>query len=152
MKRGVLVSVCVLMMLGIGAGVFLYRPVTFAIGLHHLIVERERQLLYNTDHQALARLMRDYAARRVWSSGQPPKSDMGAFIYFWGEDESLTDSLRLLKPSSGKITADEFELEFGGTFMHFGVRVFRPGLAGSGTKRLADGLWFYAEDEKVPSL
>jgi hypothetical protein len=73
---------------------------------------------------------------------------MGPFIFFWGEDASLPDSLRLLKPSAGKITADEFQLEFGGTFLHFGVRAFRPGLTGSGTKRLADGFWFYAEDEK----
>jgi hypothetical protein len=151
MKRGVLLGICVLIVLAIGAGIFLYRPITFVFGLHHAIVERERQLLYDTDHQALARLMRDYAGTRVWSSAQPPQSNLGAFIFFWGDDSSLPDSLRLLKPSSGKITVDEFQLEFGGTFLHFGVRAFRPGLPGNGTKRLADGFWFYAEDEKVPA-
>ena len=35
--------------------------------------------------------------------------------------------------------------------LSFGISVWREGLKGYGTKKLTDGVWFYSEDERVPS-
>ncbi len=148
MKRVIIVGACLLIA---GAAVWLYPVVSFVGGLDHLIKKRERQLLYDTDHRALAEIMRDFATERQWSSGQPPRSDFGDFVHFPSNDPSLPPAVRLLKPSGVVIFSDRVELEFGGALLHFGVAVFRPGIAGEGTKQLGEGIWFYAENGRVPS-
>ena len=101
-----------------------HSPVAFVIGLHRAINERARTLLYDVDHEALASVMRQFASEREWSSGQPPRSDFGDFVYFRGSDPSLPAALRLLKASSVRIFDDRVECEFGGAFLHFGVAAF----------------------------
>jgi len=73
----------------------------------------------------------------------------GTFLY--GDDPSVPAALKLLKPSSIRINDENIDLEFGGALLHFGIRAFRPGLAGSGTKQLGEGLWFYSENGRFPS-
>jgi hypothetical protein len=126
-------------------------PIAFVLGLRHAITQGEQALLYQTDHKVLAQVMREFASERQWSSGHPPRSTFGDFIFFYGEDSSLPLALRVLKPSSVRVFDDRVECEFGGAFLHFGIAAFRPGLAGHGTKKLGDGIWFYAEDGRVPS-
>jgi hypothetical protein len=129
-----------------------HSPLAFVIALRHSINQRERGLLYQTDHAALAQIMREFATDRQWASGQPTKSEFDPLAAFRASDESLPPALRVLKPSGILIFDDRIELEFGGAFLHFGIRAFRPGLPGNGTKRLGDGIWFYSEDGYVPSL
>jgi hypothetical protein len=133
-----------------------HSPLAFVIGLRHAINQRERGLLYDTDHAVLAQIMREFATDRQWASGQPTKSEFGPpefgpLIAFGASDQSLPPALRVLKPSRIIIFDDRIELEFGGAFLHFGIRAFRPGLPGNGTKRLGEGVWFYSEDGYVPS-
>jgi hypothetical protein len=59
-------------------------------------------------------------------------------------------ALRVLKPSAISVHPDYIALDFGGPFFQMDIRAFKPGLAGEGTKRLADGLWFYSEDGSYP--
>src|ERR1700724_898935 len=112
-----------------------HSPLAFVIGLRHAISQRERGLLYDTDHAALAHIMRDFAAERQWSLNAAPTPPFGwtswpgeSFVYFRSNDESFPPALRMLKPSSVSIFEDHIELEFGGAFLHFGIRAFRPGL------------------------
>src|SRR2546425_8578405 len=144
-KRRVIMAVCALIL---GAAIWWllraeHSPVAFVIGMRHAINQRERGLLYDTDHAALAQVMREFASERQWSSGQRPRSSFGDFVYFAGDDLSLPPALRLLKPSSVRIFEDRIECEFGGPFLHFGVATFRPGISGHGTKHLGEGIWFY---------
>ena len=126
-------------------------PVAFTIGLSRLIRQRERTLLYETDHAVIANVMRDFATERRWSSDQPMSGAGHDPWMILGSDPSLPPAVRVLKPSSVFLFQDYVELEFGGALMHFGIRTFRPGLPGHGTKWLAEGVWFYAEDGRVPS-
>jgi hypothetical protein len=122
-------------------------PVAFVFGVERAITERQKIILYQIDHPSLAILLRDFATSQRWSVAEPPKD--GAFLY--GNDGSVPPALRLLKPSSIRINDKSIDLEFGGALQHFGISAFRPGLAGSGTKQLGEGLWFYSENGRFPS-
>jgi hypothetical protein len=126
-------------------------PVAFVIGLQHAINEHERILLYRIDHAALAQIMRELAQERRWTSTQVPRSKSEDPLIIDGSDPSLPPAARLMKPSHVVISDDHIEFEFGGAFLHFGIRTYRPGVPGEGNKRLGDGVWFFSEDGRVPS-
>ncbi|HSI12115.1 MAG TPA: hypothetical protein VK961_08730 [Chthoniobacter sp.] len=122
-------------------------PLSFVFGLDRSIAERQKIILYQIDHPSLAVLLRDFAARQRWSAAQPPQDS--AFLY--ADDPAVPPALKLLRPSSVRINDESIDLEFGGALLHFGISAFRPGLAGSGTKQLGEGLWFYSENGRYPS-
>lgn len=124
----------------------------FIFGMSRSIDAKKRVLLYHVDHAILGALLREFAANRRWSSGALPSREPEFISLALGRDDItvIAPALRLLKPTSVRLSDDEINLEFGGTFEHFGVRAFRPGLEGSGTKRLGAGLWFYAENGRCP--
>jgi hypothetical protein len=126
-------------------------PIAFVIALQRAVNERERALLYETDHPALAQVMREIAQERRWASPQPSTLAPDDPLILDGKDSSLPIAARLLKPSHIAVFRDHIEFEFGGALLHFGIRTYRPGIPGEGTKRLGDGIWFYAEDGRVPS-
>ena len=119
----------------------------FAFGLSRSIAERQRIILYQIDHPSLAILLRDFATRQRWSVADSANKK----AVFHGDDPSVPPALKLLKPSSVYIDDDSIDLEFGGALLHYGISAFRPGLAGSGTKQLGEGLWFYSENGRFPS-
>ncbi len=108
--------------------------------MYHLNKQRERFILYNTDHVALGRVLRQFADQQKWA-----REDFSA------DNPLVPEALRVLKPSAIWMFEDYVELEFGGPFDDIGFRVFRPGLKGYGTKELGDGLWLYTEDGCCPS-
>lgn len=126
-------------------------PVAFTIALSREIHQREHALLYQTDHALVASAMREFATDRRWSHAQPPPSPGEDPWMYLGDNPLLPPAVRVLKPSSVFLFEDYVELEFGGALMHFGIRTFRPGLPGYGTKRLGEGVWFYSENGTVPS-
>ena len=97
---------------------------------------KERQLLYQTDSQKLLAACREICDKKL--TGGPTNPAMPAII-------------RSLKPNYVGVGDNEVDLEFGGGFFHYGVTAFRPGVRGAGTKEIIPGLWFYAENGKVPS-
>jgi hypothetical protein len=114
-------------------------PVSFIFAMHHAMRQHERFVLYEIDHAAIASELRDVASQRGWKQFDMPASD-----------PSFPPALRLLKPWGIWSSPDYAELEFGGAFGDIGIRAFRPGLAGYGTKQLGDGIWFYSEDGSCP--
>jgi hypothetical protein len=114
--------------------------------MHRLVLERERQLLYDIDHKTLASELRKFANEQRWGRSIR-NADPDAF----GMSNPTTPaSLRILKPSAIWIFDDRIQFDCGGPFFDFGVVVFPEGQEGTGAKRLADGVWFYSEDGRVP--
>jgi hypothetical protein len=112
-----------------------HSPLFFVTYMHHLNRQQERFILYNTDHVALGRVLRQFADDRKWA-----REDFSA------DSPQIPVALRVLKPSAIWMFEDYVEVEFGGPFGDIGFRAFRPGLKGYGTKELGDGLWLYTED------
>ncbi len=115
--------------------------------LRKQIVAKERVILYELDHSSLAKELREFA--KTMKQQQMTRDDSGIFIRL--DDPRFPDALKLLKPNSLRVCADYVSIEFGGPFLHFGITAFREGLEGKGTKKLGPGIWFYAEDERVPT-
>src|SRR5438874_497651 len=115
--------------------------------MHRLVLERERQLLYDVDHKTLASELQRFANEQRWSRNIR-NADPDAF----GTSNPATPaSLRILKPSAIWIFDDRIQFDCGGPFLDFGIVVFPEGTEGTGAKRLAAGVWFYSDDGRVPS-
>jgi hypothetical protein len=106
----------------------------------------QKLLLEKVDHAAVLLALRDYAARQHWnvpeSSGAPPTLGDGT-----ADLSKLPPELQRLKPRYVWIDGDSIDLVYGGALGHWGLRAFRPGVAGSGKQRLVDGLWFFTDDD-----
>lgn len=147
LRKAIIAACWVIGVGGLCAILLFSSPLAFVFGLDRIITERQRIILYQIDHRSLSILLRDFATLQRWSATEPPKD--GTFLD--GDDPSVPPALKLLKPSSIRINDENIDLEFGGALLHFGIRAFRPGLAGSGTKQLGEGLWFYSENGRFPS-
>ena len=115
-------------------------PVAFVLTLRHLINQKERFILYEIAHKTVAKALRDFAEQHRWT-----RADISA------NDPAIPKELQVMKPSAVWIFEDRVELDFGGAFLSFGFRVFKPGTDGYGTKRLDEGVWCYSEDNRVPT-
>jgi hypothetical protein len=115
------------------------------------IPREERRVLYQMDHAALAIELRRFAAERRWNN--PIKSTTSDFFY--GNDSKLPEQLRQFRPGWIQINDDRIDFGCGQSVwdksLSFGISVWREGLEGHGTKKLANGVWFYSEDGRVPS-
>jgi hypothetical protein len=123
------------------------RPITFPYRAKSVILKREREILYQLDHEAVASELRHFALGQRWSKVK----NGSKFDFFYGTDAAIPHSLQPVKPSSVRVFDDRIELEFGGAFLHFGIRVFPEGVDGFGTKKLGKGIWFYSQDGRVPA-
>ncbi len=146
-KKTIIAACWVVCVGGLCAFLLVCWPVVFVFGLDRIITEKQKSILYQIDHPSLAILLRDFAADQCWSVAARSKD--GAF--FDAYDPALPHALKLLKPTSVWIDEESIDLEFGGSLLHYGISAFRPGLAGSGTKQLGEGLWFYSENGRFPS-
>jgi hypothetical protein len=118
----------------------------FASVTNRMDREEERQLLYNVNHEVLASELRKFANDQRWSK-PVANSDSDCF----NKSDPIPASLRILNPSQICVFDDRVEYDCGGSFLGFGIAVFREGIPGHGTKNLGEGIWFYAEDGHVPS-
>jgi hypothetical protein len=115
-------------------------PIAFIIGMQRVINQKERLLLHKVDHRRLAQELRGLAEQHSWRDAD-----------FAKDDPELSAFLRSLEPSSVYIRTDHIIIDFGGPFDAMDIRAFKPGLEGYGTKKLSDGLWFYARGGSGPS-
>jgi hypothetical protein len=111
----------------------------FIGGMRRAMDDRERVVLYQLDHASTAKKLRQFAQQIGWK-----RADIRA------SDPRFPAALRRFEPWGVWMYPDYIELEFGGAFGDIGFRAFRPGLAGTGTKKLGDGVWYYAQDGRVP--
>ncbi len=100
--------------------------------------QRQRKLLYQTDHKALAQV------------GREMLNDTNRFAKF-PDHTNLPPILRDLDPSYGTFADDRswMNVEMGGGFFHFGFTIYREGVTGGGLKELVPGVWYHSEDHEV---
>jgi hypothetical protein len=114
-------------------------PLFFVIYMRHLANQQERFLCFEVDHTIIADTLRSFAEQQNWTE-----------VGFNKDDPRVPAALRVLKPSAIFVHPDYVALDFGGPFFQMDIRAFKPGNVGSGTKKLADGLWLYTEDGSYP--
>jgi hypothetical protein len=122
-------------------------PLYLAYTVHSLNVTKEKQLLYHLNHEVLASEIREFGSANGWRGAH---KGLG-FDYFLKGDPEVPEHLRALNPTIIRVFPERIEFDFGGAFLSFGLWVFRDGVEGEGTKKLGNGIWFYAEDGRVPS-
>lgn len=116
-----------------------HSPLFFVIYMRHLVNQNERFLCFEIDHSVVADQLRAFADQQNWAESRFDK-----------HDSRIPPALRVLKPSAIFLHPEHVDLDFGGPFFHMDVRAFKPGVPGSGTKKLADGLWLVTEDGSYP--
>jgi hypothetical protein len=131
----------------IGFVIYFSGAFRFAWAIHASNEATKRQVIYHINHAALAQEVRKFAEQKRSETVVAP----AAPLLMWEGDPDLPASLKILKCSSVSIFPDRVRLEFGGPFLHFGIMIFNKGYPGEGNKQLADGVWFYSEDGRVPS-
>jgi hypothetical protein len=147
------VVVCSLLILvgGLTAAIYFRRPIALVYELARIIPGEEKRVLYHIDHETLARELRAFAAEQRWNN---PKMST-AVDFFYGDDPKLPAQLRQFRPGWIQISDDRIDFGCGQSVfdkrLSFGISVWRVGREGYGTKKLADGVWFYSEDGHVPS-
>jgi hypothetical protein len=107
--------------------------------MRHLINQQERFLFFHVDHEIVAENLRQFGEEEKWAERGFDKND-----------PKIPAALRVLKPSAVFVHPDFVSLDFGGAFFEMEIRAFKPGVTGQGTKKLAEGLWFYSEDGGYP--
>jgi hypothetical protein len=146
-KPIIIIVGCAVAAIALWVALILAEPILVVSRMTKMGIERERRLLYNTDHAALAVELRNFGDQQRW---QRSESNAEPQI-MWPDDNSLPECLRILRPTSVAIFDDRIIFERGGPMLHFGLVVFRNGIKGEGLKELAPGVWFYADNGRVPS-
>jgi hypothetical protein len=148
LKRALITSLAVLVLLA-GAFVVFERPValfTYYLVRHRVdIALKERQLANPRYAAALAGDLRQFAREQRWD--HPEKTNQSADFYY-ENDSRLPGSIGLLKPSWVQISDERIDISCGDieheAALSFGLRVWRdPKAEGYGTKKVADGVWYY---------
>lgn len=115
-----------------------------------VIPDEENRVLYHVDHTKLAASLREFAAKQRWNNPDALRTPN----FYYVDDPSLPVAVRDVHPSWVQINDERVDCGFGQIVreksLSFGISVWRPGLEGYGAKKLADGVWFYAEDGRVP--
>lgn len=147
-KSFVILASCIFAAVAVWIWCILVPPIRLITGLGKIADQRSKQLLYDIDHIVLASELRKFANEERWQRAEvnaEPK-------IFWGGagNSALPPSISVLQPTSVIIFDDRIIFERGGGMSHFGVVVFRDGIVGEGLKELAPGVWFYADNKRIP--
>ena len=65
-------------------------------------------------------------------------------------DTNVPQAVWDLAPSGVRIDNEKVDIWCAGSWAPFSIFVYPEGIKGSGTVEIIDGLWFWAEDERVP--
>ena len=129
----VFVSCCLLGIITLYLGFNAFEGIRVARYLTKDADKKEKLLLYETDHNALASELRKFANEKRWHR---PEINVEPEI-FWPRDIALPASIRSRQPTSVAMFDDRIMFEQGGPMLHFGIVVFRDEVVGKGLKELA---------------
>lgn len=144
-RKPFLFVAAVVLFIGVPTGIFCWigYPYTQA---RDAIINRERVLLYRTNHLQVLDACRQLLARAAETTTKASQ------ITYAGEDlHRLPSAIGDLHPRVVTVRPDEVKLEFGGDFYHYGFNAFPLGVGGEGTRQLIPGLWYYSEDDVIPT-
>jgi hypothetical protein len=115
----------------------------FLKGMHEICTATEKKLLYEVDHEAIAKEARLLGTSVDWAQTAPNKR-----IFFQEDLTSLPPAIRALKPSSVIVFPDRVHIELGGALQHQGLTVFREPKGGTGTVEVGKGMWYTSDDNR----
>ena len=120
---------------------------------HRVAIALKEKWLANPDTAAaLAADLRRFAREQRWD--HPEKTGTAADFYYHN-DSRFSDAIKDLEPSWIQISDERIDVGCGeitheGAFS-FGLSVWRdPNAVGYGTKRIADGVWYYQQEYEYP--
>ena len=114
--------------------------------VQHEITKKERIVLAS-DVNSIASEVRAFAGSRRWSLTKgDPSPDR-----FSSRTTQMPKSLSRLEPLTMWIFDDRVEIDCGGPLASFGLVIFREGVEGNGTEKLADGVWYFSDNGQLPS-
>lgn len=150
-RKLILTSILTILAVGLLIGIIFRSPLMLVYAAVREPIAKEKKILYHTNHQALESELRHFAAIQRWdNAAKKAEPD-----FFYGDDQRLPPLVKEIKPSWVQISDDRVDVGCGGAIFDktrsFGVSVWRRGLTGWGTKELLEGMWFYSDDNKVPS-
>jgi hypothetical protein len=116
----------------------------FLKGLHDICTATEKKLLYEVDHEAIARQARQFAASVNWAQTSPNQ------LISLRDDElnTVPVMIRSLKPTSVSVSPDSVHIELGGALQHQGLTVFREPKGGMGTVEVGKGIWYTSDNNR----
>jgi hypothetical protein len=116
------------------------------------IALKERSLANPRTAAAVAADLRRFAREQRWDH---PEKEGTAADFYYHDDSRFTDAIKRLEPSWLQISDERVDVGCGeitheGAFS-FGLSVWRdPSAVGYGTKRIADGVWYYQQEYEYP--
>jgi hypothetical protein len=116
------------------------------------IALKERWLANPRSAAAVAADLRRFAQEQRWD--HPDKQGTAAELYYH-DDARFTEAIKRLEPSWIQISDERIDMSCGeitheGAFS-FGLSVWRdPNAVGYGTKKIADGVWYYQQQYEYP--
>ena len=148
-KRALLLTFLVALPLCL-AGSVAYRLMA---GASRQIEQKQQAILYHPNHQAILNACAQIHANARSFRRNPDWHNMAPNDFSKPDpsDPGIPSIIKTLKPAYIDIDTNFVRLEMGGGFYHYGIEAFFNGAAGQGTKRLVPGLWYYAEDGKIPA-
>lgn len=116
----------------------------FLKGMHEVCAATEKKLLYEVDHEAIAKEARRFAASLNWARTSPNRK-----IFLRDDDlTTVPATISSLKPSSVIISPDSVHIELGGALQHQGLTVFREAKGGTGTVEVGKGIWYTSDNNR----
>lgn len=135
-------------------------PVAFGLGAvvwraarHDVIPKwnataRQRVILYQADHKAIRE-----AALNLMNSAA--SSDVNAVDKIWGREPDFSaapEAVRAINPTSVLVFGRQYVcISCGGGGRDYGLTIFAPDAKPWGTKELIDGVWYFDNQNEVPS-
>jgi hypothetical protein len=126
-------------------------------GGRHEIEERRYALLHATDHHAILAAAQEFLTKKL-TYRPDPKWNAPTADYPDPKDPNMPAAVKALRPSTIVTGTDYVQFEMGGGFFHYGliaspIADFDPNQRriGLASVKLINGVWYYAEDGKLPS-
>jgi hypothetical protein len=111
---------------------------------------KSHELIYDIDHAEILAACR-FVRENLGRFRPDPKWSRPDAAYPDPEDPLMPAIIRRLKPTTIEVQEDSVRLEFGGGPYHYGLTAFTGATAGSGTKEIIPGLWYFSEDGVIPA-
>ena len=138
-RRIAWIAVIAIILVGITVGLWHARhPISaalFGFGMAYFDIQKKRSFTRKSHRATMAECLREFAKQHEWLEGTQINKD----------DPRLPPCVRGLDINGIYIEHDYVALSFGSAFQLMELRAFRPGVPGYGTRKLADGFWYYAD-------
>jgi hypothetical protein len=121
--------------------VYLAVPVLWATAMARKVDERQRRIVYHSDHPAI--LAAAQQLLRTAKTADP--------VFYDRSDARLPTVIRKLRPSDVAVDTSRVSIEMGGGWEHYGLDVYAAGVRPESDFELIPGLWYHSDTHRLPS-